>query len=77
MRSLQEISGGAVNGISQAQLASAPLRVARPADGGRGVFQQPGIDFGGSRPPMVPYQPPHWGASWFDASILPISLLPQ
>jgi hypothetical protein len=26
---------------------------------------------------MVPYQPPHCGASWFDASILPISLLPQ
>jgi hypothetical protein len=26
---------------------------------------------------MAPYHPPHCGASWFDASILPISLLPQ
>jgi len=42
-----------------------------------GVFQQPDICMGGSRPPMASYQPPHWGASWFDASTLAISLLPQ
>jgi len=32
---------------------------------------------GGSRPSVVPYQPPHWGASWFDASTLAKFLLPQ
>jgi len=35
------------------------------------------ISIEGSRPPVVPYQPPHWGASWFDVSTLAISLLPQ
>jgi hypothetical protein len=31
----------------------------------------------GSRPPPVPYQPPHWGASWLDVSTLAMALLPQ
>ena len=45
------------------------------ANTGLGIIEL--ISIGGSRPPIVPYQPPHWGESWFDASTLPISLLPQ